>query len=183
MANDHANANANANANAYANDNDSANDNAAQGDSCSATLLVELFVEELPPKALDALGQAFGAGLLASLQAQGLAGDSSVLTTYATPRRLAAQIGAVASKAGERRQQHKLMPVTVALDAEGRPTPALLKKLAALGTDASVLPKLRRRIDGKAEALFLDRSSAGASLAEGLQRALDETLRGCRSRS
>ena len=35
-------------------------------------LLVELFVEELPPKALKKLGEAFAAGLAASLKAQGL---------------------------------------------------------------------------------------------------------------
>ena len=42
--------------------------------SDTKNLLVELFVEELPPKALKKLGEAFGAGLLAGLRQQGLAG-------------------------------------------------------------------------------------------------------------
>ncbi|HSW05403.1 glycine--tRNA ligase subunit beta [Aquabacterium sp.] len=139
-------------------------------------LLVELFVEELPPKALKKLGEAFASGLAASLQAQGLATADSRLTSFASPRRLAAQLTAVADKAADKAQQQKLMPVAVALDASGAPTPALLKKLAALGADASVVPSLKRAPDGKAEALFLDSRVPGATLAEGLKKAIDEAL-------
>ncbi|GAB4037627.1 MAG: glycine--tRNA ligase subunit beta [Rubrivivax sp.] len=139
-------------------------------------LLVELFVEELPPKALKKLGEAFGAALLAGLKAQGLADERSALNGYATPRRLAAHISHVAPVAPERMQSVKLMPVAVGLAADGSPTPALLKKLAALGADASVLPQLERRPDGKAEALFLNSVVPGATLAAGLQAALDEAI-------
>jgi len=72
----------------------------------------------------------------------------------------------------------KLMPVSVALNAEGQATPALLKKLASVGADASVLPQLKRQMDGKAEALFFDNVVKGATLAEGLQKALDAALAG-----
>ncbi|MGM9487082.1 glycine--tRNA ligase subunit beta [Ideonella sp. YS5] len=140
------------------------------------TLLVELFVEELPPKALKKLGEVFAATLAESLKSQGLASAESTVTPYASPRRLAVQVRGVAAKAADRSVQQKLMPVAVALTAEGQPTPALLKKLAALGADASALPQLKRAMDGKAEALFLDSTVAGATLAEGLQKALDETL-------
>jgi glycyl-tRNA synthetase beta chain len=139
-------------------------------------LLVELFVEELPPKALKKLGEAFAAGLAAGLKAQGLLGEASVVTPFASPRRLAAHVTAVAARAADRSVQQKLMPVAVGLDANGNPTPALLKKLAALGADASAVPSLKRAPDGKAEALFLDSLVPGATLAEGLQKALAETL-------
>ena len=139
-------------------------------------LLVELFVEELPPKALKKLGEAFAAGLAAGLQAQGLLGDDAVVTPFASPRRLAAHITAVAGKAADRSLQQKLMPVAVALTADGQPTPALLKKLAALGADASAVAGLKRAPDGKAEALFLDSRVPGATLTEGLQKALAEAL-------
>ena len=82
----------------------------------------------------------------------------------------------VAAKAADKSVQQKLMPVAVALNADGQPTPALLKKLAAVGADASVVPSLKRLPDGKAEALFLDSIVAGATLADGLQKALDEAL-------
>jgi len=139
-------------------------------------LLVELFVEELPPKALKKLGQAFGDVLLAQLRAQGLADAASLLTPYASPRRLAAHITNVAPRAADKPVSQKLMPVSVGLDAAGQATPALLKKLAALGADASAVPSLKRAQDGKAEALFYESVLPGAALAEGLQKALAEAI-------
>ncbi|NBD21530.1 glycine--tRNA ligase subunit beta [Aquabacterium fontiphilum] len=142
----------------------------------TANLLVELFVEELPPKALKKLGEAFAHVLADSLKAQGLATADAVVTPYASPRRLAVHVTGVAAKAADQAVQQKLMPVAVALDAAGQATPALLKKLASLGVGAEVVPQLKRLPDGKAEALFLDSVKAGVTLAEGLQKALDETL-------
>ena len=139
-------------------------------------LLVELFVEELPPKALRKLGEAFATGLAAGLKAQGLATDASVVTPFASPRRLAAQVTAVSAQAADKAVSQKLMPVVVALAATGEATPALLKKLASVGADASVVPQLKRQMDGKAEVLFFDSVVSGATLAEGLQKALDEAL-------
>ena len=144
--------------------------------STPQNLLVELFVEELPPKALKKLGESFATVLADSLKAQGLAGAEAAVTPFASPRRLAVHVTAVAAKAADRAVQQKLMPVAVALSADGQATPALLKKLASLGADASVVPQLKRLPDGKAEALFLDSMVAGATLAEGLQKALDEAL-------
>jgi glycyl-tRNA synthetase beta chain len=141
-------------------------------------LLVELLVEELPPKALKRLGQAFGDALLAGLRAQGLASETSALTTFATPRRLAARVSAVLAQAADRPVSHKLMPAAVGLDAAGRATPALVKKLAALGLAADPLPALRREGSGKAETLFVDAVQPGAGLAAGLQRALDDAIAG-----
>ncbi|VTU40649.1 Glycine--tRNA ligase beta subunit [Variovorax sp. PBS-H4] len=144
--------------------------------STKNNLLVELFVEELPPKALKKLGDAFAGVLRDQLVAQGLADVSSVLTAYASPRRLAAHITNVGAQAADRAVSQKLMPVAVGLDAAGQPTPALLKKLASLGADAAAVPGLRRAMDGKAEALFFDSSAKGATLAEGLQKALAEAI-------
>ena len=139
-------------------------------------LLVELFVEELPPKALKKLGEAFAGTLFEQLKSQGLTAADSVVTPYATPRRLAAHITHVAAKAADKAVQVKLMPVSVALDAAGNPTPALLKKLQAVGADPSVVPTLKRQPDGKAEALFLDTLITGATLDTGLQKALHEAI-------
>jgi glycyl-tRNA synthetase beta chain len=139
-------------------------------------LLVELFVEELPPKSLQKLGESFAEALSASLKAQGLAAQDAIVTSYATPRRLAVHIVGVMQQATDKSVSQKLMPVAVGLDAAGLATPALLKKLASLGADAAIVPQLKRAPDGKAEALFYDNAIKGATLAEGLQKALDETL-------
>ena len=143
-------------------------------------LLVELFVEELPPKALKKLGDAFASELAAQLRSRGLADAASVVTPYATPRRLGAHITNVWRKAADKTVQQKLMPVSVGLDAAGQATPALLKKLQALGADlsdpAQAVAALRRAPDGKAEALFYDSLVGGATLDTGLQKALEEAL-------
>ena len=143
-------------------------------------LLVELFVEELPPKALNKLGAAFSGVLAEQLQAQGLAAADAVVTAFASPRRLAAHVTGVATQAADKAVQQKLMPVSVGLDAAGNATPALLKKLQALGADvsnpAAAVAALKRAPDGKAEALFYDSVVQGASLQAGLQKALDEAL-------
>ncbi|GAA4418879.1 glycine--tRNA ligase subunit beta [Acidovorax lacteus] len=143
-------------------------------------LLVELFVEELPPKALRKLGDAFASVLADQLRAQGLASAASVVTPFASPRRLAAHVTAVLARAADKAVQQKLMPVSVGLTADGQAAPALLKKLQALGADvsdpAAAVAALKRAPDGKAEALFYDSIVPGAELAAGLQKALDEAL-------
>ena len=145
-------------------------------------LLVELFVEELPPKALKLLGEVFADKIFNYLERAQLVLRASVtgMKPFASPRRLAVFIPEVRVRAADRQVMQKLMPVAVALDAAGSATPALLKKLAALGVDAgaaaSVVPTLKRQMDGKAEALYLDSLVAGATLAEGLQVALEAAL-------
>ena len=143
----------------------------------ASNLLVELFVEELPPKALQKLGDAFATVLFDQLKAQGLlASTESRLTAYASPRRLAAHITEVLPQAEDKAISQKLMPVSVGLDAEGKPTPALLKKLQALGADESAVAGLKRQGEGKAEALFYASTAKGVLLTDGVQKALDEAL-------
>jgi len=142
----------------------------------SNNLLVELFVEELPPKVLKKLGESFANTVLESLKAQALTAESSKAIAYASPRRLAVHIKDVASQAEDKAVSQKLMPVTVGLDANGNATPALLKKLSALGADESAVANLKRENDGKADILFYDALVKGASLAEGLQKAVEEAL-------
>ncbi|MCL2021040.1 MAG: glycine--tRNA ligase subunit beta [Betaproteobacteria bacterium] len=139
-------------------------------------LLVEIVVEELPPKALKTLGESFAALLASSLKQDGLAAENTTVTAFATPRRLAAHITGALAVAPDKAVSKKLMPVAVGLDAAGMPTPALLKKLDSLGADASAAEKLRRENDGKTDNLFYDSAVKGATLAEGLQKAIETTL-------
>ncbi len=139
-------------------------------------LLVELLVEELPPKSLKQLGSSFAELLASNLKAQGLIGHDAVVTSYATPRRLAVHIVNVAAQAVDQAVTQKLMPVKVGLDAAGQATPPLLKKLASFGADASVVPQLKRALDGKTETLFLDTVVQGTLLTDGLQKALQDAI-------
>ena len=141
-----------------------------------ATLLVELLTEELPPKALARLGDAFAEGIAQRLAARDLVEGELSFERYATPRRLAVTIKNVRSVAPEKHVREKVLPVSVALDKDGQPTAPLAKKLAALGFPDFSVNDLERAQDGKAEAFFLRYAAPGATLAEGLQSALDETL-------
>ncbi|CAN5808292.1 glycine--tRNA ligase subunit beta [soil metagenome] len=146
------------------------------------SLLVELFVEELPPKALKRLGDAFAEGIVQSLAKSQLIastaasanGGAASWQVFASPRRLGVLIQDVAARAADRTELVKLMPVSVGLDASGQPTPALQKRLAAMGLPADAT--LERQGEGKAEALFYNSTVRGPSLAEGLQTALDESI-------
>ena len=140
------------------------------------SLLLELQAEELPPKALSALSAAFTQGIVNSLGQQGLLDSESKVTPFATPRRLAVHISKVSAKAADKLIQVKLMPVSVGLDAQGNATPALLKKLQALGMDALPLSQLEQKMDGKAMALFVAQTQAGVTIEQGLQVALDHSI-------
>ena len=140
------------------------------------SLLIELQAEELPPKALSSLSNAFAQGIFNSLLQQGLLGSDSQLTPFATPRRLAAHISHVSAKAADQNIQVKLMPVSVGLDAQGQATPALLKKMQSLGMDAQQVPHLAQKMDGKALALFIEQAQIGVSIQQGLQVALDHSI-------
>src|SRR5258708_4531090 len=141
-----------------------------------ATLLVELLTEELPPKALARLGDAFAEGVAQRLAARDLVEGELSFERYATPRRLAVTIRNVRSVAPEKHVREKVLPVSVALDKDGQPTAPLAKKLAALGFPDFPIGDLERAQDGKAEAFFLRYAAPGATLADGLQTALQETL-------
>ncbi|MDI1360451.1 glycine--tRNA ligase subunit beta [Methylotenera sp.] len=139
-------------------------------------LLVELFVEELPPKALNKLGEAFSNVLFETLKSQGLATADSVVTAFASPRRLAVHATNILAVAPDKTSTQKLMPVSVGLDANGNPTPALIKRLNGMGLDESAVANLTKQADGKNEALFLDVLQKGVSLKDGLQSALNEAI-------
>ena len=148
----------------------------AAAPSTAATLTVELLTEELPPKALKRLGEAFAAAVAAGLVARGFVDADPPLTSFATPRRLAVCLPQVLARSPDKAQRVKLLPASVGFDAAGAPTPALLKKLATLGLDAAAIPALERAAEGKAETLFVNRTLPGEPLATGLDAIVGEAI-------
>lgn len=142
----------------------------------SRALLVELFTEELPPKALPKLGQAFAQGLHDALQTLGLIEATCTIEPFATPRRLGVRLSAVLAVAPDQSFSEKLMPVKVGLDANGVATPALLKKLAAKGWESMDISTLARESDGKQEYLVASGAAAGAKLSDALQGAIETSI-------
>ena len=142
----------------------------------SAPLLVELFTEELPPKVLQRLGNAFAGVVRDELAAAGLLDAACAMDVFATPRRLAVRLSNVRGKAPDRQIDERLLPEKVGLDATGKPTAALLKKLAALGRDESAVASIKKANDGKLVMLFLPQLTAGQTLQAGLQTALEKSI-------
>jgi glycyl-tRNA synthetase beta chain len=143
--------------------------------SPSDDLLIEIFTEELPPKSLRRLGDAFSDGVYSTLKAAGLLSQNSAVTSYATPRRLAVHITEVLSQAPDYPVREKLLPTSIAFDAEGKPTAPLQKKLAALGYGDIDLAILEKSGEGKNEALYLNVIAKGAALQQTAQQALEHT--------
>lgn len=139
-------------------------------------LLVELLTEELPPKALQKLGQAFAEGVRATLERHGLLAEGCAVTAYSTPRRLAVHLSAVLAQAPDQPYAEKLMPAKIGLTEDGKATPALQKKLAAKGLENIDLATLDRESDGKQDYLVARGTAPGSSLAVGLQEGIDTAL-------
>ena len=139
------------------------------------SLLIELQTEELPPKALKKLSEAFAGGVEKSLAAQKFLSETTKVTAYGAPRRLAVLLTDVLAKSPDQAFKQKLVPVRVGLTADGEATPALVKKMAALGITADV-SELKRENDGKNEQLVYEGVRAGVELAQGVQVALEASV-------
>jgi glycyl-tRNA synthetase beta chain len=148
--------------------------------SVSATLLVELFTEELPPKALKHLGKAFAEALAAGLRSRDFLAADSEATPYATPRRLGVAITKVANSATEPARAIPLLPINVAFSADRKPTEALQKAIKAkTGFDDFVnvpAERIERRNDGKLERVFYIEPPILVPLRGALQEALEDAL-------
>ena len=149
------------------------------------SLLIELLTEELPPKALRTLSEAFAVGIADGLQQRGLRTPDDKIVPFATPRRLAVYISGVLNKGVDKPVEQKLMPLSVARGADGRASEALRKKLAGIGRAhlAEGFPQatdgpdsLYVKSDGKAEGVYLSTLQPGWTLASALQRTLQDAV-------
>lgn len=138
-------------------------------------LLIELFTEELPPRALQRLGAAFANAISSQLCAHGLTAtqDQPAAQVYCTPRRLAVVVPAVLANAPAREIQVKGPSVAVALDAQGQPTTALEKWAEKQG---AAIAALTRASDGRQECFYHRAVAAGASLAAIIQAVIEQAL-------
>ncbi len=146
-------------------------------------LLVELLVEELPPKALKKLGESFGNALFKGLELHDFLDSDARLTIYASPRRLAAHISNVRDASPAKERRTVLMPVAVGIDPNGKPTPALIKKLVTgwgyqdgIDFDAILKERVTRENNGKNEVLVHSDVAAGSPLMVRLEGALQEAI-------
>ncbi|MFZ5722244.1 MAG: glycine--tRNA ligase subunit beta [Pseudomonadota bacterium] len=125
----------------------------------SRDFLVELGTEELPPKSLKALRDAFRDGIVAGLQKAGLA--HGAVHAYAAPRRLAVLVEALIEQQPDRTQNIDGPPVKAAFDAQGNPTQAALGFAKKNGVDIAAVDrsgeklKIVRQVKGEAAVAVL----------------------------
>lgn len=121
--------------------------------------LVELGTEELPPKALKSLAEAFQKGIEKGLKEAGLNYQKSQY--YAAPRRLAVLVEALEEQQADRTVNVDGPPIQAAFTADGAPTQAALGFARKCGVELSAIdqsgPKLRfeQKIKGQATASLL----------------------------
>ena len=125
------------------------------------TLLIELLTEELPPKSLKKLSEAFAHEIFAGLKREALATDASALKPFATPRRLAVSVSNVSAQAPEQAREMKGPAVAAALDEKGEAKPALIGFAKKCGVPVE---KLQRAKDAKGEYFVHRERVSGASL-------------------
>jgi glycyl-tRNA synthetase beta chain len=147
-------------------------------------LLIELLVEELPPKSLKILGESFAQGLHKGLSERGFVADSIKPVSFATPRRLGVWIPDVLSTAADTKVSEEIMPVAIAFDSGQKPTPPLIKRLKKIfHEDVDVADILSsgefvKKTKGGKEYLYRDMIVQGGQLFVGLEGALQDALEG-----
>jgi glycyl-tRNA synthetase beta chain len=139
-----------------------------------ALLLVELLTEELPPKALLRLMEAFSKNVFEGLREKNFLAGGAESQPYATPRRLAVLISNVLDKQPDRVVERKGPAVATALDAAGNPTPALLGFAKSCGVDVA---KLARRPGDKGEYFVYSSKQKGEPLKQHLAAIVEAALK------
>ena len=135
-------------------------------------LLVEIGAEELPPKALRRLSEAFAAGIAAELDAAGFAHGAPV--PYATPRRLAVLVPGVPGTQPDRDVERRGPPLAHAFDDKGAPTRAALGFAKSVGVEVDRLVRLETGAGAWLAHRFTETGATLASLLPGmLERALE----------
>ena len=133
--------------------------------------LVEIGTEELPPKALRLLEQAFAGDLVSALAKAGL--KHGEVRSFATPRRLAILVHRLAAHQPEQKIERRGPPVNAAFDAEGLPTRAAQ---AFAASNKVTVEELQRREEGKGTFLYYVGVRAGAPATELLPKLVQSTL-------
>ncbi len=108
--------------------------------SATRDLLIEIGTEELPPKALRGLSQAFADGMDRALRAAGLVPETVYF--YAAPRRLALRINALPTAQPDRETVRRGPALAAAFDEEGCPTQAAVGFAGSCGVSVEELDQL-----------------------------------------
>ena len=133
--------------------------------------LVEIGTEELPPKALRSLMEAFGEKLTAAVDDAGLARGE--VLAYASPRRLSVCIAKLERRQDDRTIEQKGPPIKIAFDGDDKPTPAALAFAKKCGVEVSALGREKTE---KGEWLSFSSVEPGLTAAELMPNLIEQAL-------
>ncbi|MCG6871154.1 MAG: glycine--tRNA ligase subunit beta [Gammaproteobacteria bacterium] len=142
--------------------------------SKTAPLLVELGTEELPPRALRNLSEAFAENLRQGLVEARLAEPDVPAQAFASPRRLAVKLAAVARRQTDQEVTRRGPAVAAAFDADGEPTPAARGFAGSCGV---AVEKLQRLKTDRGEWLVHAQKEKGRSARDLLPEILEQATR------
>ncbi len=137
-------------------------------------LLVELGCEELPPKALDAIREAFFAGVKMGLEKKNLLFDLAGSRSFSTPRRLSVLFRSVATSQPDQCQERRGPALGAAFDRAGNATPAAKGFARSVGAELSALKTIKTE---KGEWLYAQLQLPGKTLAELIYPILEQTVK------
>ena len=138
------------------------------------TLLIELLTEELPPKSLARLSEAFSNGIVSGLKEQGLLAGAGEFKSFATPRRLAVLVDGVLDKQAERIVIRKGPNAAAGFTADGKATPALAGFAKSCGVAVEALEK---DSDAKGEFFIFRSTKPGEALEKHLSALVQDALK------
>jgi glycyl-tRNA synthetase beta chain len=139
--------------------------------SLAKDFLVEIGTEELPPKALRSLMQAFGEKLLAGIDDARL--DHGEMQTYSSPRRLSVLVLGLCARQEDRSVEQKGPPTKIAFDKDGKPTPAAEAFAKKCGVAVSDLGRSKSE---KGEWLTWENTEKGKTVTELLPELIESAL-------
>jgi glycyl-tRNA synthetase beta chain len=136
-------------------------------------LLIELGTEELPPKALPALAQAFFDGIATGFEKRGIAFNKNNAKALYSPRRLAVLFAEVSTEQASQKSEVLGPYLNIGLNADGQATPALL---GFAGKNGLSVEQLEKTTDNKGERFVARSEKPGAVTSTLMAEIVSESL-------
>lgn len=140
------------------------------------SLLIELFIEELPHNCLMSISNIFSDTILKHIISFNLISGKLIFEKYTTPRRIGILIKNVKNFTPKKNISIKLLPVSISIDKNGMPTQLLIDKLNKIGFPNTNISHLKKIKNGMNEIFYLDYISSEISLSSCVQEALNDAI-------
>jgi len=134
-------------------------------------LLIELGSEELPPKALSKLSQAFTSGIVDGLRKAGF--EINDVESFATPRRLAVLINNISASQPDRKVERKGPSLKAAFDSDGKATKAVIGFARSCGVEVA---DLQQQKTDKGIWLVFKNTEKGHQLADLIEDIINQSI-------